>query len=235
MAATSVIRSHLLLAPVRPLTKKKRGPEPTFPRTGGWSNDDRTDPVYRPFSVSSRRLRATGDPASSSSATKLAAMGPRRWQVVALGVALCFAAGVVGWIIGRPSDPSFNDVDVGFLSDMQTHHGGAVGLGFAYLPNQHDPLVSHFAREIIVGQSQEISTMNSYLDQAGGEDNPKVNDDIAIDWMGEPVPKDKMPGMPSAAEVDRLKAATGVEADDVFTELMIKHHAGGVAMADYAV
>jgi uncharacterized protein (DUF305 family) len=165
-------------------------------------------------------------------------MGPRRWQVVALVVALCFAAGVVGWIIGRPSDPQsddrFNDVDVGFLSDMQYHHGGAVGLGFEYLPNQHDPLVAHYAREIIVGQAQEISTMNSYLDRAGGEDDPTVNDDVAMDWMGEPVPRDEMPGMPTEAEAEQLKAATGLDADDVFTELMIEHHAGGVAMADYA-
>ena len=161
-------------------------------------------------------------------------MQPRRWQVVVLVVALCFVAGVVGWMIGRPSDPKFNDVDVGFLSDMQYHHGGAVGLGFEYLKNQHDPLVTHFAREIIVGQSQEISTMNSYLDQAGGEDDPKVNDDVAMDWMGEPVPKDEMPGMPTEADVDRLRAATGLGADDVFTELMMEHHAGGVAMADYA-
>jgi uncharacterized protein (DUF305 family) len=161
-------------------------------------------------------------------------MGPRRWQVVALVVALCFVAGVLGWMIGRPGDAKFNDVDVGFLSDMQYHHGGAVGLGFEYLPNEHDSLVAQYAREIIVGQAQEISTMNSYLDQAGGEDDPAVNDDVAMDWMGEPVPRDKMPGMPTEAEIARLKAATGLAADDVFTELMIKHHAGGVAMADYA-
>ena len=161
-------------------------------------------------------------------------MSPKRWQVVALVVALCFVSGVVGWMIARPSDPKFNDVDVGFLSDMQFHHGGAVGLGFEYLENQHDPLITHYAREIIVGQSQEIATMNSYLDQARGEDDPSVNDDVAMDWMGEPVPKDKMPGMPTDADVERLRAATGLGADDVFTELMIKHHAGGVAMADYA-
>ncbi len=60
-------------------------------------------------------------------------MRPSRWQVVALVVALCFLTGVVGWWIGRPSDPSFNDVDVGFLSDMETHHGGAISLAFAYI------------------------------------------------------------------------------------------------------
>ncbi len=161
-------------------------------------------------------------------------MSPKRWQVVVLVVALCFVSGVVGWMIARPTDPKFNDVDVGFLSDMQFHHGGAVGLGFEYLKNQHDQLVTHYAREIIVGQSQEIATMNSYVDQAGGQDDPKVNDDVAMDWMGEPVPKANMPGMPTEADVDRLRAATGLGADDVFTELMMKHHAGGVAMADYA-
>jgi uncharacterized protein (DUF305 family) len=159
-------------------------------------------------------------------------MRPSRWQVVTLVVALCFLSGVVGWWIGRPSDPKFNDVDVGFLSDMQTHHGGAISLAFAYLGREHDPLIGQMAREIVLEQSQEISVMNAYLGQAGPRKS--TTDDVAMDWMGLAVPLDRMPGMPTDAEMTELRAAEGAQADEVFSRLMINHHAAGVAMADAA-
>ena len=159
-------------------------------------------------------------------------MRPSRWQVVTLVVALCFLTGVVGWWIGRPTDPSFNDVDVGFLSDMETHHGGAISLAFAYLAREHDSLVGQIAREIVLEQSQEISVMNAYLGQAGPRKT--TTDDVAMDWMGLAVPISRMPGMPTNREMDELRASQGPTADEIFTRLMINHHAAGVAMADFA-
>ncbi len=44
----------------------------------------------------------------------------------------------------------FSAVDVGFLSDMQTHHGGAISMSFDYLAHENDSLVGHFAREIFM-------------------------------------------------------------------------------------
>jgi uncharacterized protein (DUF305 family) len=158
------------------------------------------------------------------------AVRPSRWQVVALVVALCFLTGVIGWLIGRPGEESFNDVDVGFLTDMETHHGGAISLAFAYLGHEHDSLVGQFAREIVVEQAQEISTMNNYLDRAGGG---PADPEVAMQWMGHPVPVARMPGMPTRAEVDALRASQGLDADDRFTRLMIRHHAAGAAMAAY--
>ena len=43
-----------------------------------------------------------------------------------------------------------------------------------------------------------------------------------------------MPGMPTKAELAQLDESSGLEADDLFTHLMIRHHAGGIAMANYA-
>ena len=157
---------------------------------------------------------------------------PRPWQVVVLGLALCFLAGVIGWWIAQPDDPSFNRVDVGFLSDMETHHRGAIELSFTYLGREHDSLVGHFAREIVLGQSQELAVMNSLLDQAGNQ--PSTADDVAMEWMGHPVPPAQMPGMANDADVEALRAAQGLEADDRFTRLMIVHHAAGAAMGRYA-
>ncbi len=162
------------------------------------------------------------------------ATGPARWQVVVLVVALCLVAGVVGWGIGQAAsdDDSFSDVDVGFLADMSVHHNGAIGMSFDHLNRGDDPVVEHFARDIILSQSQEIAVMNALLDESG--DTRATSDDIAMDWMGMTVPESAMPGMPTAAELRELTAASGAEADDLFTTLMIRHHAAGAAMAEHA-
>jgi uncharacterized protein (DUF305 family) len=161
------------------------------------------------------------------------AHGPARWQVVALVVALCFLAGVVGWWLNQPDDESFSKVDIGFLTDMETHHNGAINMSFDYLDRSHDPVVKHFAQEIISSQSQELASMNSYLNRAGGA---KVAGDgsVAMAWMGHPVRPADMPGMPTKAELAQLDESSGLQADDLFTHLMIRHHAGGIAMAEYA-
>jgi uncharacterized protein (DUF305 family) len=43
-----------------------------------------------------------------------------------------------------------------------------------------------------------------------------------------------MPGMATPADLDRLRGAQGLEADDLFSQLMIHHHEGGIHMADFA-
>jgi uncharacterized protein (DUF305 family) len=151
---------------------------------------------------------------------------------LAFFLALMLLAGVVGWWIGRSDRESFNDVDVGFLADMTAHHEGAISLGFDYLRNEHDTLVGHFAREIVFLQAQQIASMNSLLEAAG--DPERAYDDIAMDWMGNPVTSARMPGLATEAEFAELRAAQGLAADDAFTRLMIRHHAAGAAMADYA-
>ena len=155
------------------------------------------------------------------------------WRTVALIAAIAFLAGVIGWRIGQPSNGSFNEVDAGFLADMSTHHEGALALGFAYLPHQNDATVTHFAREIIRDQSIEINAMTVLLADAGDAAEAVLDDDIAMDWMGESFAPLEMPGLATEAEFEELEAASGVDADELFTRLMIVHHAAGAAMADY--
>jgi uncharacterized protein (DUF305 family) len=162
-----------------------------------------------------------------------ASRGPARWQVVALIVALCFLAGVVGYWIGSPGDDdSFNAVDVGFLADMSAHHNSAIGMSLDYMGHGSDSLVEHFARDITLTQTQEIAVMNALLGDSG--DREAAADDVAMDWMGTAVPEAEMPGLPTPQESRELAAAEGATADDLFTRLMIRHHAAGVAMAGYA-
>ena len=159
--------------------------------------------------------------------------GPAVWQIAVLVVALCFLAGVVGWWLNKPDHESFSAVDIGFLSDMETHHNGAINLSFDYLDRSHDPVVKHIAQEVISSQSQELAVMNGYLNEAGGA-SVAGDGTVAMAWMGHPVRPADMPGMPTEAQRAQLDQSEGLAADDVFTHLMIDHHAGGIAMSDYA-
>ena len=69
------------------------------------------------------------------------------WRTVVLIVLLCSLTGVVVWAFTRPTEDKFNAVDVGFLTDMTTHHNGAIALSFAYLGHANDPLVTQFAQD----------------------------------------------------------------------------------------
>lgn len=170
--------------------------------------------------------------AHETGAVSAAAPTPWRlgwWQTVALIATLCFIAGVVGWLIARPTDPSFNDADDGFLADMTDHHQGAITLAFAYLDRAHDPTVRFMARDVVTYQSQEIGAMNGLLAEAG--DPAAAHSPIAMRWMGHPVARGAMPGLATKAQYGRLAVSSGLAADDLFTRLMIAHHAAGVAMA----
>ena len=166
----------------------------------------------------------------------------RRWlpswppslpQAVILVAALCLIAGLVGWRLAQDDHPGRGSVDVGFLQDMQTHHLQALELGYAYLEHGTDPTLQHIAHDIITDQGIEVGQMRGVLSEWGLPSTPNP-EGTAMAWMHEPHPAQQMPGMATAADLDRLRAAQGLEADDLFSQLMIRHHEGGIHMADFA-
>jgi len=180
---------------------------------------------------------ATTEEADPADDTAPAADEPVPWRLpwvrtVVLIAVIGFACGVIGYLIGRPSDPTFNDVDVGFLADMTDHHSGALTLGFAYLPRGQDPTFTSMAEEIITDQSLQIGTMNGLLAEA--DDQGTAGDGIAMDWMGHAVPSRSMPGLATKADYARLAGESGLTADDDFSRLMIAHHDAGAEMAEFA-
>ncbi len=157
------------------------------------------------------------------------------WRWIAVVAAVALLAGVIGWRVGRtqgePDVPSRSSVDVGFFQDMQTHHNQAVAMGSIYLDHGTDPLLRQIAGEIVTYQSAEIGIMGEYLHnwgQAGTETN------TSMAWMGAPTPRDQMYGLATKAQMQRLKDARGTDLDQLFTRLMIVHHAGGIYMASFA-
>jgi uncharacterized protein (DUF305 family) len=165
----------------------------------------------------------------------------RRWlpswppslpQAVILVAALCLVAGVVGWRLAQDDHPGRGSVDAGFLEDMQTHHLQALEIGYAYLEHGSNPTLRHIARDIISTQGIEVGQMRSVLSEWGLQPSPDP-EGTAMAWMHEPHPAQQMPGMATGADLDRLRNARGVEADDLFTQLMIRHHQGGIHMAEF--
>lgn len=157
---------------------------------------------------------------------------PGRAALALAALVFVFVGAVGGWLAGRDVAPSYNDVDVGFLDDMVQHHSGAITLGFEYLQARGDGPMGHFAREIVVDQSQEVAQMNAFL--ADVDDHETIGDGVSMEWMGQPIRTQRMPGLATADQITELGESRDLAADDLFSELMIRHHAAGVAMADHA-
>ena len=121
---------------------------------------------------------------------------------------------------GRPGD-------VRFLRDMIVHHAQALVMVDAVLSDLADSQVAAIASRIGDEQRPEIAAMAGHLNGVGAEVPPEATNPNLIDHGAH-----SMPGMASRAEVARLAAAAGPEADRLFLTLMIRHHEGALAMVD---
>jgi uncharacterized protein (DUF305 family) len=159
------------------------------------------------------------------------------WRLLVLGVALLFLGTSFGYFVARRSDrhPGAGSVDVGFLQDMRYHHDQATQMSLAYLEKPaaaQDPTLRTIAAEILLGQQLEAGAMVQLLHDYGQPDSNESGTSMA--WMFEPFPLAEMPGIATPDQLAELKAATGVDADRLFAELMLTHHLGGIHMAQYA-
>ncbi|MGZ4701101.1 MAG: DUF305 domain-containing protein [Ilumatobacteraceae bacterium] len=161
------------------------------------------------------------------------------WQsklnLAVVAMAIAVLCGGFGWLIGNNrAMPDPNTTDLGFLQDMRTHHEQAVYLSLYYLSDSGtNPNLRDIAREIVFGQGIEIGRMIEMLREFGANETNET--DTAMRWMNEPTPIDRMPGLASDADINKLLASSGADADKLFVALMIAHHQGGIHMAQYAV
>ena len=159
------------------------------------------------------------------------------WRLLALGLALVFLGVGIGFALQSRSSshPGAGSVDVGFLQDMRYHHDQATEMSLAYLEKPaaaQDPTLRTIAAEILLGQQLEAGAMVQLLHDYGQPDSNESGTGMA--WMSMPLPIAQMPGMATADQLAAMKAATGVDADRQFAQLMLDHHLGGVHMAEYA-
>ncbi|GAB3117895.1 DUF305 domain-containing protein [Janibacter alkaliphilus] len=166
--------------------------------------------------------------------------------IVALAVGL--VAGIaVGRAGGGSGAPEEGSVDAGFARDMQTHHDQAVQMSLIIRDGTDDADVRQLAYDIARTQSHQSGQMAGWLQVWG---LPATSSEPTMAWMEghEHGGSDAMssgsmssggssgmPGMASAEELKELEQATGEEAEVLYLQLMIRHHEGGVPMAQTAV
>jgi uncharacterized protein (DUF305 family) len=164
---------------------------------------------------------------------------PRRLYLVlgAFAAVLILAAGfALGYLIPTLTRPGDNSADAGFARDMSVHHAQAVEMGMYAFRTSADQEIQILGYDIATTQQYQIGVMQSWLDEwhlSYSSSSPKMS------WMTDGksalLPDGRMPGMATTDELNKLKASTGKQFDILFCQLMLRHHLGGVHMADEAI
>ena len=157
--------------------------------------------------------------------------------VIGVGLLLIGGAGAVALGIGRDDPPSTDSVDAGFARDMSVHHLQGVEMANLALERATDPQVRSLAFDISATQTNQVGRMQGWL-SLWGLSLSTTGERMA--WMAgsghQHMSTDGglMPGMATEQELAELQTLSGTRFDIRFLQLMIRHHQGGLAMAQYA-
>jgi uncharacterized protein (DUF305 family) len=170
-----------------------------------------------------------------------------RWFVRASGLlaVLLFGAALGMLLTGGSAQLKGGAVDVGFAQDMSVHHRQAVLMAGEARDRSTDPAIRLIAFDIETNQLQQIGQMQGWLSLWNAAPLPNGR---YMTWMADtstssmpgmadgtgPAGVTTMPGMASAADLQRLQASSGGPFDVLFLQLMLRHHQGGTPMAQYA-
>jgi uncharacterized protein (DUF305 family) len=197
------------------------------------------------------------DQLSSSSGIDEEEDGPRpsRQRVIifsAAALAILLVGAAIGMLItlattGGANVPDANSADVGFAQDMSTHHLQAVSMASWVRDHTTDQEVKTLAFDIEGTQKAQVGTFAGFLD-LWGQPESRPPDRVAMSWMGNSAgmhdmpgmaghgamrPGELMPGMATPEELAKLRKLTGKDMDVYFLQLMIRHHTGGLSMAQF--
>jgi uncharacterized protein (DUF305 family) len=187
--------------------------------------------------------------------------GRPRWWVyvlVALGVAaLAFAIGRFSTFgsAGSAAATGPNAADIGFARDMQVHHTQAIEMAMEIYRKTDDEDVRRMAYDIATSQAGQRGEMYDWLVQWGlPQSGPPL-----MSWMTDADPGHEghgtttgsttgsttasksdeelraAMGMATDAEIAQLTDATGLTADCLYLQLMIRHHEGSIPMAEAVI
>ncbi|MFH8486088.1 DUF305 domain-containing protein [Streptomyces longisporoflavus] len=135
------------------------------------------------------------------------------------------------------SVPATESADAGFARDMATHHQQAVEMSYIVRDRTKDEEIRRLAYDIAQTQANQRGMLLGWLDLW---ELPKVPEKAPMEWMGMgdmPPGEDGalMPGMATNTELKKLGKLEGRAAEVRYLQLMIKHHKGGVHMAEGCV
>jgi uncharacterized protein (DUF305 family) len=155
--------------------------------------------------------------------------------VIGVGLLLIGGGATVALGIGKDEPPTSDSVDAGFSRDMSTHHLQGVEMANLALERTTDPQIKSLAFDISATQTNQVGRMQGWLSLWGL--TPSGGEQMA--WMGGSAHDHTdttglMPGMATEQELSELQSLQGTAFDVRFLQLMIRHHQGGRAMAEYA-
>jgi uncharacterized protein (DUF305 family) len=170
--------------------------------------------------------------------------------VIAVALLVLGGAGAVALGLGRQAPPAASSVDAGFSYDMTRHHLQGVQMADLVATHSADPVIRSLGFDIAHTQLNQVGRMQGWLSLWGlsvTDPNPPMA------WMGG-MPSSGhgmagmpgmagmsdaagqgalMPGMATEAELAHLASLSGTPFDVEFLRLMIRHHEGGLQMAQY--
>jgi uncharacterized protein (DUF305 family) len=182
--------------------------------------------------------------------------GLRTALVAVIAVALLLLGGGLAVVLGVGREagtavPAADSVAVGFSRDMATHHLQGVEMANLALQRTEDAEVRQLAFDISATQTNQVGRMQGWLSLWGV---PPTGGDVMA-WMadggggtgdgmdsghamgsGHAMAGEAgalMPGMATEAELDELRSLSGDDFDRQFLRLMIRHHQGGLEMAQH--
>ncbi|MBB6170847.1 uncharacterized protein (DUF305 family) [Nocardiopsis mwathae] len=159
-------------------------------------------------------------------------------------------------IAAAAEEVGHNEADVDFLLRMIEHHSQALEMSDLAEDRADNEAITAIADRIAAAQGAEIDVMQGWLEEhvyGPARENPNHRNYCGVDGAkggdgggsgahhGGDVtcPTDldhsSMPGMATEAQMKELRQAEGAEFDELFAELMIAHHQGGVDMAEDVV
>jgi uncharacterized protein (DUF305 family) len=125
----------------------------------------------------------------------------------------------------------YSDADIEFMSGMIPHHAQAVIMAGWCGSHGARPDVAVLCERIVVGQKDEIATMQQWLSDRGlpVPDATSTRHKMKMNGMEHDM---LMPGMLTDEEMAALDRARGPEFDRLFLQGMIRHHQGAIDMVD---
>lgn len=154
----------------------------------------------------------------------------RRFGVFALVALVALLAGAAIFVYGLiPRAPAGDSAEAGFLRDMSDHHAQGVEMALILHDRTTDVDLLTMTTDIAMTQQGQIGTMQGWLDIW---DLAPTGDDPPMAWMDHPITDGLMPGMATPEQIEQLRTLPVDQADVLFLQLMIRHHQGGVEMAE---
>ena len=148
----------------------------------------------------------------------------RAWRFWPALVTLAVGAIVIAalWLT-MPRTPAEGSPEVVFARDMAAHHAQAVEMALIIRDRSADDELRQFALDMTLTQQAQIGQMQGWL---AAWSQPLSSVQPPMNGQGE------MMGMATQQQVNDLRTLPAGQAEVVFLQLMIRHHQGGVAMAE---